>query len=139
MRAAVVLALVLALTACRRDEAVKSSGPENTPPVSTTGVVPPEKGPAPPRVTQEVHLIEYQINMPAVLPSAGAIGFKVENGGKEDHGFVIQGNGLEAQSAVLKPGDTQEVGVVLTPGTYTVWCPVKDHAQKGMKATITVR
>ena len=147
--------LLAFVIACGRDETVRqvestpsqsstaAGGPENSPPQSTTSVIPPERdepasSPTAAGATQEVHLIEYQIHMPATL-SAGRVGFNVENGGKEDHGFVIEGNGVQSKTEVLSRGGTAALEVNLTPGAYTVWCPVKDHAQKGMKTTITVR
>ena len=87
---------------------------------------------------QEVHLIEYAINMPATF-SPGKVAFHVENGGKEDHGFEIEGNGIEEKTNVLKRGDSESLEIDLEPGTYTVYCPVKDHAKRGMKTTITVK
>ena len=155
MRVAFALALLLACAACGRDETVRmtestpsqsstaAGGPENSPPASTTGVVAPEKdepasSPTASSPTQEVHLIEYAIHMPAAL-NAGKVAFNVENGGKEDHGFAIQGNGIEQKTGTLTAGNSAALEVELRPGTYTIWCPVKDHAQKGMKTTVTVK
>ena len=157
MRTAIVAALVLALSACGRDETVRmtestpsqsstaSSAPQNRPPQPSAlnPVVPLEKHepasrPSPAVATQEVHLIEYAIHMPATM-NAGKVAFNVENGGKEDHAFEIEGNGIEEKTQVLKRGDTEDLEIELRPGTYTVYCPVKDHAKRGMKTTITVK
>ena len=94
---------------------------------------PPSASPA-----QEVHLIEYSIHIPDTLP-AGALGFNVENAGKEDHGLQIEGNGVSQGTKVLKRGDTASLEVNLKPGTYTVYCPVDGHKDKGMRKTITVK
>lgn len=88
--------------------------------------------------TQEVHLIEYEIHMPDTLP-AGRVAFNVENGGKEKHAFEIEGNGIEEKTDVLPRGNTAALEVNLPPGTYTVYCPVPGHAEKGMKKTVTVQ
>ena len=152
-----VAVTLLVLVACGRDETVRmtestpsqsstaSSAPQDRPPQpsAVNPVIPPEKdepasSPRPAVATQEVHLLEYQIHMPATL-NAGKVAFNVENAGKEDHAFEIEGNGVEAKTNTLKRGDTQAVEVELRPGTYTVYCPVKDHAKKGMKTTVTVR
>lgn len=147
--------LLLLLAACGRDETVRQTestpsqsstaagGPEKSPPESTTGVMPPEKDePASAGTsathTQEVHLIEYAVHLPATLP-AGPIAFNVENGGKEDHAFEIEGNGIHQKTDVLPRGNTASLKVDLQPGTYTVYCPVKDHAKRGMKTTVTVK
>lgn len=106
-------------------------------------ILPPEKhepagAPKPAGPVQEVHLIEYEIHMPQALP-AGRLAFNVENGGKEDHAFEIEGNGVHQQTNVLKRGDTTALEVNLAPGTYTVYCPVDGHKDKGMRRTLTVR
>jgi plastocyanin len=156
VRVLLAAALVLFALACQREtpdvsqnDPSKSStaagSPQEAPPQSGSVSPPlnqqkdePAGAATPASPTQEVHLIEYMVHMPATL-SAGRTGFNVENGGKEDHGFVIEGNGIHEESVVLKTGGTASVTVDLKPGTYTVYCPVKDHAQKGMKTTVTVR
>ena len=156
MRIAAAISLLL-LAACGRDETVRmtestpsqsttaSSAPQDRPPEPSAlnPVVPTEKDEpssraTPAVATQEVHLIEYAIHMPATL-SAGKIAFNVENGGKEDHAFEIEGNGIEEKTNTLARGNSESLEVDLRPGTYTVYCPVKDHAKRGMKTTITVR
>ena len=90
------------------------------------------------RPTQEVHLIEYQIHMPDTLP-VGRIAFNIENGGKENHAFEIEGNGVHQKTEELTRGNTTALEVDLKPGTYTIYCPVEGHAGKGMKKTVTVQ
>lgn len=156
MRVFLSLFLLLAAAACQREtpdvsqntpsqSSTASGSPVDSPPQSPAldPTNPREKDQPSGRVAasapiQEVHLIEYAVHMPATL-SPGKIAFNIENGGKEDHAFEIEGNGVHHQSEVLKQGGTTSVELDLKPGTYTVYCPVKDHAQKGMKTTITVR
>lgn len=155
LRVFLTASVVLLALACQREtpdvsqnDPSKSStapgSPQEAPPQSTLNpAIIPEKDeqgstPVAASPTQEVHLIEYMVHMPATL-SAGRTGFNVENGGKEDHAFVIEGNGVREETEVLKKGGTSSVTVDLKPGTYTVYCPVRDHAQKGMKTTLTVR
>jgi uncharacterized cupredoxin-like copper-binding protein len=155
MRTGIIIAALILATACQ-------PGPEdqtnNTPSQSTTmsatdtaametstmnPVIPPEShepasAPTPALPTQEVHLIEYQIHLPQSVP-AGRIAFNVENGGKEDHAFEIEGNGVHQQTTVLKRGDTTALEVNLPPGTYTVYCPVDGHRGKGMEGKLVVK
>lgn len=156
MRLVIAATLVILAAACQRETADVSqndpsksstagSAAHQSPPPSNqlNPVIPTEKderasSPTPAVATQEVHLIEYAIHMPGTL-EAGKVAFNIENGGKEDHAFEVEGNGIEKQSAILKRGGTTSLEVDLKPGTYTVYCPVKDHAQRGMKTTITVR
>jgi len=155
MRIAVIFAAAVLVFACQSESVDQTA---NTPSQSTTmpanetaatetstmnPVIPPEthepaSAPTAALPTQEVHLIEYQIHMPQSLP-AGRMAFNVENGGKEDHAFEIEGNGVHQQTTVLKRGDTTALEVNLPPGTYTVYCPVKGHKEKGMKATLVVK
>ena len=157
MRTVVFLSALLLLVSCQRETPDVS---QNTPSQSSTTtdatpqatesnastmnpIIPPEtdnpaERPTPASPTQEVHLIEYAIHMPDTLP-AGRTAFNVENGGKETHAFEIEGNGIEQKTNELTRGNTASLEVELKPGTYTIYCPVKDHAQKGMKKTLTVR
>ena len=142
MRTIVTLLILVTALACSRDETVRmtestpsqsSNSPAPAPPPQTATEVTSAAG-----ATQEVHLIEYAIHMPATLP-AGKVSFNVENGGKEDHGFEIEGNGFHQKTNVLARGNTASLSVDLKPGTYTVYCPVKGHAEKGMKTEVVVK
>ena len=87
---------------------------------------------------QAVQLLEYEIRMPKTFP-AGQRAFHVVNAGKEVHSFEIEGNGLHGRlPSELSAGDESHYAINLAPGTYTVYCPVKDHKQRGMTTTITV-
>jgi len=156
LRLPVLLLALALLAACQREtpdvsqnnpskSSTAAGSPQTAPPQSTSvnPAIPPEtdersSAPTAAAPTQEVHLMEYMVHMPANL-AAGRVGFNVENAGKEDHAFEIEGNGIHQKTEVLKQGGTASLTVDLKPGTYTVYCPVKDHAQKGMKTTITVQ
>ncbi|HYC89169.1 MAG TPA: cupredoxin domain-containing protein [Thermoanaerobaculia bacterium] len=112
--------------------------PSTMNPVHAPNAHTPSNAPTPASPTQEVHLIEYAIHMPDTLP-AGRIAFNVENGGKETHAFEIEGNGIEQKTNALTRGNTASLEVELKPGTYTIYCPVDGHADKGMKKTVTVK
>ena len=87
----------------------------------------------------EVKLIEHRIEMPKSV-EAGKTAFVVRNGGKEKHNFEIQGEGIEKKFlAPLDPDETKVLHVDLKPGTYKVYCPVKDHDAEGMKLNLTVK
>jgi hypothetical protein len=122
------------------DTATPPQMAEPTPlnPVHAPDAHTPSNAPTPASPTQEVHLIEYAIHMPDTLP-AGRVAFNVENGGKETHAFEIEGNGIEQKTNELTRGNTASLEVDLKPGTYTIYCPVDGHAEKGMKKTVTVK
>lgn len=145
------LCLALAVIACQRETPdvsqstpSQSSTTTDATPTSTMNPVIPQEAdnpaarPTAAAPTQEVHLIEYAIHMPDTLP-AGRVAFNVENGGKENHAFEIEGNGVHAKTSELTRGNTAALEVDLKPGTYTIYCPVNGHADKGMKKTLTVK
>lgn len=87
--------------------------------------------------TADVELTEYLITIPNTIPS-GPMTLNIANGGKEDHGLVIEGNGYHASlPEPLKRGDRTTLDINLKPGTYQVYCPVDGHKGKGMSRTIT--
>lgn len=89
--------------------------------------------------TVDVQLTEYEIRMADSL-TAGPKRFKIANAGKQNHNFVIEGPGLSQKLASdLTRGDTAELAVTLTPGSYTVYCPVDGHRERGMERTLTVQ
>lgn len=86
----------------------------------------------------DVALTEYAIAMPSTVP-AGQVSFRVTNNGTMEHNFEIEGQGIEkAFDDNLQPGETGEMVVDLQPGTYEVYCPVDDHADRGMRIELTV-
>ena len=88
--------------------------------------------------TVHVSLRDLQIEMPTVLP-AGSVTFQVHNSGSHEHGFGIEGPGLErALPQTLETGESGQLSVDLAVGTYRAYCPVEDHAERGMELEITV-
>ena len=87
----------------------------------------------------EVTLVDYEIRMPATLP-AGPIGFQITNSGQEEHSFEIEGNGIEKKlERPLKPLEVATLRADLEPGTYVVYCPHENHAERhNMRRQLTV-
>jgi uncharacterized cupredoxin-like copper-binding protein len=153
MRYAFVIAALVLCAACRDEHVTQQTIPSQSttmPPSDTATQTSPMNAPIPVQKdnpaatpsaaipTQEVHLIEYSIHLPESVP-AGRVAFNVENGGKEDHAFVIEGNGVQQKTNTLKRGDTAALEVELKPGTYTVYCPIDGHRGKGMSTTLIVK
>ena len=87
---------------------------------------------------QPVQLIEYAVRMPQTL-KAGKQSFYVENAGKESHSLEIEGGGVETGlTTVLSRGSRGQMEVDLKPGTYTFYCPIEGHREKGMALKVTV-
>lgn len=88
--------------------------------------------------TVTVEMTEYEIRMPTTLP-AGPTQFDVTNVGTAEHNFEVEGQGIEvAFDSNLQVGETKRLQVDLSPDTYKVYCPVDEHAEKGMELELTV-
>lgn len=71
---------------------------------------------------------------------AGTVTIKLVNGPRDEypHGIAIEGNGVDKDGAIVRPGNATTVTVKLKPGRYTFYCPVHEHEKYGMKGTLTV-
>ena len=124
-RAAAALAtLAIALAACAPTEEDEGAS-EGTPAPGAAADV-------------EVLLSEFTIEMPDSVP-AGTVAFEVSNTGSMAHNFEVEGEGIEeVLDDDLQPGDTETLTVELTPGTYTVYCPIGNHRDQGMEVQLEV-
>jgi plastocyanin len=70
----------------------------------------------------------------------GTYTFRAPNEGQFPHTISITGPGVDNVTAGGPAQTGQEVSmtVVLQPGTYKIWCPVRDHEARGMVTEITV-
>lgn len=66
---------------------------------------------------------------------AGRVKFTVTNEDSQNHGFSIEGQGLEQ---VVAPGATLTRETRMTSGTAILYCPVEDHRERGMQTQLTV-
>lgn len=101
---------------------------------ASTQVTPTARGSA-----VEVILKDYEILMPESVP-AGELTFNITNAGKHGHNFEVEvsDNNKRKLDAELKPGETKTLIVALTPGTYSIECPVGLHSAQGMRRKLTV-
>ena len=88
----------------------------------------------------DVTLTNFEIDMPTEL-AAGSVRFNIVNNGATPHSFVLEGEGIRKTLAnTLQPGETARLNADLTPGTYTVFCPVGEgaHRAQGMELQLRV-
>lgn len=139
---ALVLPAVMA-TACTPAEetadTMADTGVLATPPATTTA--PADTGQ--PARTVHVVLNEWRVSPSETTLAPGPVLFHVMNEGQYQHALEVQRDSDEWQTGNIPAGGTGTVTVNLTPGTYTLYCPIADshgnHRQMGMQATITVR
>jgi uncharacterized cupredoxin-like copper-binding protein len=90
-----------------------------------------------------VRLNEWTVRVSKSPIRAGRSTFHAMNEGKNQHAFEIEGNGQEWEVDPIKPGGTATLAADLTPGTYTVYCPIVDthgnHQKRGMSTTLVVQ
>jgi uncharacterized cupredoxin-like copper-binding protein len=81
-------------------------------------------------------LKEWQIIPARLTVKAGRVRFVVKNQGTVDHGFEVEGPGLEEEIDPFPPGRTRTLELDLAPGTYEVYCQVPGHKELGMKGEL---
>ncbi len=149
MLAAALLLLSTALAACggsssgsttTAQPSASSSAAASTPSTSTTTSAPAAAG-----TTLAIGAVEkgddhLGFTSRQLTARAGTVTIKLANGARNEypHGISIEGNGVDKDGAVVKPGNATSVSVTLRPGTYTFYCPVHEHEKYGMKGTLTV-
>jgi hypothetical protein len=69
----------------------------------------------------------------------GPVILTVENRGTGVHNLFVEGEGISrAAGDNIDAGGSASVDVNLKAGTYTMYCPVLDHREKGEAVTVTV-
>jgi uncharacterized cupredoxin-like copper-binding protein len=140
--------LAAALTACTaRDDSGADTAAIDTAPSPISPTTMPETSAAAPTTgaAELVHvpLNEWSVTVSKSVLAPGTTTFHAMNQGTTTHAFEIEGNDQEWKSDPIPPGGTATLTPTLTPGTYTVYCPITDsqgnHRQKGMSTTFTVR
>lgn len=81
---------------------------------------------------------ETQVEKTDSLP-AGRTEFRIRNAGSMQHNFEIAGGSIEERlPSDLPPGETATLTVEFDPGTYRIYCPIEDHAERGMSRNIVI-
>ncbi|MDX6726829.1 MAG: hypothetical protein QOK49_1634 [Baekduia sp.] len=97
----------------------------------------------PPVAAVGVGLREFEVAAYRPSVRAGAARFSVTNLGEDPHDLAIRAvrapRRFLAATAQIKPGGHGTLRVSLRPGRYELLCTIGDHAQRGMRTTITVQ
>lgn len=85
-----------------------------------------------------VTLSDYAIDIPRELPKGPTI-FRVKNNGGTVHSLVLVGQGIEKRLANdMVSGEEGALRALLEAGEYHVFCPIAQHAQRGMRERVVV-
>lgn len=88
-------------------------------------------------VTLNDNLIAVQ--NPDAIPPGPAV-FTITNAGKEVHNLFVDGPGVQkAAGDNMVSGKTTSMNITLAPGTYTLYCPILDHRQKGEELKLIIK
>jgi hypothetical protein len=149
MRGTAVLSLVviLSLAGCRREAnepgflegAEQSATDSATHPGSPGGaaVVPSTASGSTVLVALEDNRIIIQ-DADRIPPGPAVL--TVNNAGTQIHNLVIEGEGISRSlDANLAAGGTTSIDVKLQQGTYTLYCPIPNHREKGESVTLVIR
>ena len=85
-------------------------------------------------------LSEWKVELSERTVAAGPVTFTIANVGSIPHGFEVEGEGIEQETAVIQPGASATLTLALKPGTYEVYCPVGEdsHKKLGMDTRLKV-
>jgi plastocyanin len=88
----------------------------------------------------DVHETEFALSPTTIrIERFGFYGIKAINDGAVGHALELEGHGIEKTTGIVAPGESKTLLVRFkVAGTYTLYCPVDGHEQKGMKATLKV-
>jgi hypothetical protein len=92
-----------------------------------------------PRETFEVRLSEFRIEPGTItIDESGVYRFRAVNVGSITHALRIRGGEIDVETASIGPRQNSELSVELERGTYELICPVGNHEDQGMTATVAV-
>jgi cupredoxin-like protein len=85
-------------------------------------------------------LSEWTIQLSETTIPAGTVDFSISNAGSIPHGFEVEGQGIEKEAALIKPGEKTTLRLTLKAGDYEIYCPVggNSHKKLGMLTHLRV-
>jgi uncharacterized cupredoxin-like copper-binding protein len=70
----------------------------------------------------------------------GKVELQIANNGLFEHNLRVEGPGLDEPSETsIAPGQHRTTFVRVQAGTYRLYCPDADHAERGVDATLVVK
>ena len=75
---------------------------------------------------------------PSTVRTSGSVTITLRNDGQFPHNIQFDGQDAPIFADNLNAGQSATTTVNLAPGTYTFYCPVDGHRDRGMVGTLTV-
>lgn len=112
--------------------------PQEEAPATTT----PEGEAEPPSVPHvQVSAVEWEFKLSRASVPAGKVVLEFVNAGQDEHNLSLREapEGPSEEPVANTPAKgVVDVTLQMSPGSYTLFCSLPTHEQKGMKATLTV-
>jgi plastocyanin len=88
----------------------------------------------------QVTQVEYRLRLSSTTVRAGTFDLTEIDAGREFHDLRLRRNGAATtlDGRLLAPGHRWSTTVRLSPGVYTLWCSLPEHARLGMRTTLRV-
>jgi uncharacterized cupredoxin-like copper-binding protein len=137
------ISALLALAGCGEDderpgEVTVQDGRTGTAGTETTKPTTAPSG----KAVATVRVTETEFELDPANPrvrKTGIVEFRVRNAGQVAHALEVEGPKGEVETSEIPPGESATLKADLSePGSYTWYCPVGDHEQRGMKGKIRV-
>jgi plastocyanin len=82
--------------------------------------------------------VEFAFQPATVRTSGGSVTINLRNDGQFPHNVQFDGQAAPIFADNLTSGQSATATVNLAPGTYTFYCPVDGHRDRGMVGTLTI-
>lgn len=82
--------------------------------------------------------VEFAFQPSTVNTASGSVTFRMTNDGQFPHNIQFDGQDEPIFGDNLAAGQSATATVNLAPGTYTFYCPVDGHRDRGMVGTLTI-
>jgi plastocyanin len=149
LRAGLLAAALVTLSACGSDDDGDDAAAEDTPSVSQStasetapgagGGATGSSGQEQPAGTIAVTSQDFSFDLPEEEMAAGEYTIELTNGGSATHDLVVERDGEDVGGTEqIGPGESSSVTVTLEPGEYVFYCSVGNHRSMGMEVTVTV-
>jgi hypothetical protein len=87
----------------------------------------------------DVVVTDTSLEVEPGLVGRGKIGLELVNNGQLQHAVRVVGPGVDERSdELLTPGARGRLWLKLGPGTYRIFCPDGDHADRGLSSSLVV-